>query len=168
MNDRFTLICQEYVKDGCPGPVTVFSVYDKEVHAQRYVVASDAGFTWQSMQAIEPIDIQPDIDFEEITLGGWCWSELTCEPSYDQHKFTDEEFELFKYCQFEHYKIDCRRRGYHASLPIDELPKELLDRLLDDFVTQHRDNGWNVTTDGFDVYPHYSYESKVLKQRCSR
>lgn len=130
--------------------VSIFTVYDRAEKGLRYMIANDEGFNWQTMDTVghEP---QEDLDYDEITLGTFDWSALTTEPSFDQHQFTDEEWELFKHCQFEFYKEYCSYFKSPIELTIEDLPIDLLNKLTPEAIEWHRKNEASILTDGYSV-----------------
>lgn len=144
--------------------VSIFAVYDQADNVSRWVIANEDGFSWQTADTISS-ELQLDSDelIAKIVIGSWEWDALTCEPSYDQHQFTTCEFELFKYCQFEYLKKDCKHFGTRCRLPVDQLPTELYWKLSLDYREWSEREGVGCLTDGYDVFMDDSYEPPVQK-----
>lgn len=143
--------------------VSIFTVYDRSAKATRYVIANELGFNWQTADTISNTEFTLDSDdmIEEIVLGSWGWEALTCEPTPLDHLFEDDEFELFKYCQFEFLKKDCKYFGTKCRLAIDELSVELFNKLTQDYIDWANENGVGCLTDGYDVFLDDGYEPPV-------
>lgn len=143
--------------------VSIFTVYDRSAKATRYVIANDCGFNWQTADTISNCDFTLDCDemIEEIVLGCWDWSALTTEPAPLDHQFEDDEWELFKYCQFEFYKKDCKYFDTKYRLAINELSIELFNKLPRAYIDWANREGIGCLTDGYDVFLDESYEPPV-------
>ena len=159
-NDKFIVVDHEYYNTGGNCMVSIFQVYDVDANATRYVICGDEDFSWQTANTIynEFLQLDCDENIEKIVLGNWPYSALTSEPSYDQHQFTEEEFEMFKYCQFEHYKKDCHKFNYKATLPLNQLPNELFHKFITaDYYEWSKTNDDKVETDGYTVFLNETY-----------
>lgn len=142
--------------------VSIFAVYDQTDNVSRFVIANEEGFNWQTADTISS-ELQLDNDdlIKKIVIGSWTWEALTSEPSYDQHQFTTDEFELFKYCQFEYYKKDCKYFNIKVRLQTNELPTELYWKLPLRYREWADREGVGCLTDGYDVFMDDGYESFV-------
>lgn len=142
--------------------VSIFAVYDTTDNVSRFVIANEEGFNWQTADTISS-ELQLDSDelIAKIVIGSWKWDALTTEPSYDQYQFTDDEWNLFKYCQFEYYKKDCKYFSTKYRLAVNELPNELYDKLTADYIEWANREGVGCLTDGYDVFMDSSYEPPV-------
>ena len=142
--------------------VSIFAVYDSTDNVSRFVIANEEGFNWQTADTISS-ELQLDSDelIDKIVIGSWQWDALVTEPSFDQHLFEDEEWELFKYCQFEFLKKDCKYFGTKVRLALNELPTDLLVHLPHDYVLWAEKEGVGCLTDGYEVYMDDSYEPPV-------
>ena len=140
--------------------ISIFAVYDTVDNVSRFVIANDTGFNWQTADTVTNCDFTLDSDemIAKIVIGSWNWESLTTEPSFDQHQFTDEEWNLFKYCQFEFLKKDCKYFGTRVRLAVNELPNELYDKLTADYIKWANEEGVGCLTDGYDVFMDDSYE----------
>lgn len=159
-NDKFIVVDHEYYNTGGNCMVSIFQVYDVDANATRYVICGDTDFSWQTANTIynEFLQLDCDENINKIVLGSWSYSALTTEPSWDQRLFEDEQWEMFKYCQFEHYKKDCKYFKTTVSLPIDELPPELFRKYITpEYITWANKNDWKVQTDGEQVFLNESY-----------
>ena len=166
-NERFTLIHHEYMNTGGNTMVSIFTVYDHTENASRYIIANEEGFNWQTADTVSNCDFTLDSDemIKKIVIGSWNWEALTTEPCWDQHLFEDEEWKLFKYCQFEFLKKDCKYFGTKVRLALNELPTDLLVHLPHDYVLWAEKEGVGCLTDGYEVYMDDSYEPPV-KEDC--
>lgn len=144
--------------------VSIFAVYDSSANVTRWVIANDEGFNWQTADTISS-ELQLDSDelIDKIVLGSWQWDALVTDPCWDQHLFEDDEWYLFKYCQFEFYKKDCKYFGTKYRLSINELPSDLYIRLSADYREWADREGVGCLTDGYDVFMDPSYEPPVQK-----
>ena len=144
--------------------ISIFAVYDTVDNVSRFVIANDTGFNWQTADTVTNCDFTLDSDemIAKIVIGSWNWESLTTEPSFDQHQFTDEEWNLFKYCQFEFLKKDCKYFGTRVRLAVNELPNELYDKLTADYIKWANEEGVGCLTDGYDVFMDDSYEPPEL------
>lgn len=166
-NERFTVINHDYINTGGNTMVSIFSVYDHTDNVSRYVIANDEGFNWQTADTISNCDFTLDNDemIKKIVIGSWKWDALTSSPCWDQHQFEDEEWALFKYCQFEFYKEDCKYFGTKVRLSIEELPNDLHSKLSEDYIKWANEEGTGCLTDGYEVYMDADYEPPV-KEDC--
>ena len=145
--------------------VSIFTVYDHTENASRYVIANEEGFNWQTADTVSNSDFTLDNDelIKKVVLGSWTWDALTSEPCWDQHQFEDDEFELFKYCEFEFYKKDCKYFGTKVRLSIDKLPNELYSKLSEDYIRWSHEEGVGCLTDGYEVFMDAGYEPPTNK-----
>ena len=158
-NDKFIVVDHEYYNTGGNCMVSIFQVYDVDANATRYCICGDDSFSWQTANTIynEFLQLDCDENINKLVLGSWEYSALTTEPCWDQPQFTDEQWEMFKYCQFEHYKKDCKYFNIKVNVPINELPIDLYSTLTDDYKAWAKENDWTVQTDGFKVFLNESY-----------
>lgn len=158
-NDKFIVVDHEYYNSGGNCMLSIFQVYDVDANATRYCICGDDSFSWQTANTIynEFLQLDCEENINKIVLGSWEYSALTTEPCWDQHQFTDEEWEMFTYCRFEHYKKDCKYFNIKVNIPINELPTDLYSTLTDDYKAWAKENDWNVQTDGFKVFLNESY-----------
>lgn len=154
MSGRFSVVNQEYVNTGGGCMVYAADVYDRTANAMRYFICNEEGFNWQTANTVlcEGDWLEDDSMLETIVLGTWNWDALTTEPMPDQYLFDDDEFELFKYCQFEYIKRDCKYFAYRYELPVDQLPNEHLSALTTDYIEWLHANDMKVETDGYRVF----------------
>lgn len=167
MEKRFTVMSHEYFSTGGNTMVSVFAVYDSVDNTSRYVIAGDESFSWQTADTVSNSDFTLDNDemIAKIVIGSWLWDALTSEPCWDQHQFTEDEFELFKYCQFEHLKKDCKHFNIKVSLSVEELPNDLYNELSDDYIRWSKENSVPILTDGYRVYTDENYVPRVEDSR---
>lgn len=165
MEKRFIVTNHEYINTGGNTMISVFAVYDSTENVSRFVIANEERFWWQTADTISS-ELQIDCDelYNKIVIGEWPWEALTCEPSFDQHQFTPEEFELFKYCQFEYIKKDAKHFSIKYRLSINELPQELYNKLTPHYREWADREGVGCLTDGYDVFMDDSYEPPI--QEC--
>jgi hypothetical protein len=142
--------------------LSIFAVYDSKENVSRWVIANDEGFSWQTADTISS-ELQLDSDdlYNKIVLGSWQWDSLICDPCWDQHLFDDDEFELYKYCQFEFYKKDCKYFNTKYRLGTNELPTDLFNKLTPEYIAWANLEGVGCLTDGYDVFMDDSYEPPV-------
>ena len=159
MDKTYTVTNHEYTNTGGNCMVSVFTVYDHSAKSMRYVVCGDDGLNYTSFDTIhnEP---PADLDYDDFIIESYNYDMLTSEPGYDNPVATisHEKFLLFKNCQFEHYKEDCKHFGIRVQLSIEELPGELYNELGMDAIEWHHEHGDLVTTDGYKVWPSEGYE----------
>lgn len=142
--------------------VSIFAVYDSTDNVSRFVIANEEGFNWQTADTISS-ELQLDSDelIDKIVIGSWNWDVLVTDPSFDQHLFEDDEWALFKYCQFEFYKKDCKYFNNKVRLSTNELPNELYSKLTADYIKWADEEGVGCLTDGYDVFMDDGYEPPV-------
>lgn len=158
-NDKFIVVDHEYYNSGGNCMLSIFQVYDVDANATRYVICGDDSFSWQTANTIynEFLQLDCDENIAKLVIGSWEYEALTSEPSFDQHQFANEQWEMFKYCQFEHYKKDCKYFNIKMNIPIDWLPPALYNTLTDDYKNWAKENDWYVDTDGEKVYLNEQY-----------
>lgn len=159
METRFVVTNHEYMNTGGNCMISIFAVYDMVDNVSRWVIANEVGFHWQTADTVSNCDFCLDNDemIEKVVIGSWDWESLTTEPSYDQHQFTDEEWNLFKYCQFEYIKKDCKYFNNKYRLAVNELPSELYDKLTPHYIEWANAEGVGCLTDGYDVFMDDNY-----------
>ena len=128
--------------------VSIFTVYDRQQNTTRYVISNEEGFSWQTANTISCAEEFEHEELEKIILGAWDWSALTCEPAPWDMLFEDEEWKLYKYCQFEHYKRECRHYKYKVKVPANWLTPEMYERLTPAARAWLMENDVDVETDG--------------------
>ena len=161
MEKRFIVTDHNYINTGGNCMASVFTVYDYTNNISRFVVAGDEGFSWQTADTITgELRLDSDELIKKIVIGSWQWDALVVHPLRNQ-QFTDNEFELFKYCQFEYIKKDCKHFGTKWRIAINELPTELYNKLTDDYRQWAESEGADCLTDGYDVFMDPSYEPPV-------
>lgn len=165
MEKRYVVTNHEYLNTGGNTMVSIFAVYDHKDNVSRFVIANDEGFNWQTADTISS-ELQLDSDelMNKIVLGSWQWDALICDPCWDQHLFDDEEFELFKYCQFEFYKKDCKYFDTKIRVSTNELPTDLFNKLTPEYIAWANLEGVGALTDGYDVYMDDDYEPPVKEE----
>lgn len=158
-NKRFIVTNHEYFNTGGSIMVSIFAVYDTTDNATRWVIANDEGFNWQTADTVSNSDFTLDCDelIDKVVLGSWSWEALTSEPAPLDHQFTEDEFELFKYCEYEFYKKDCKYFGRRVRVSADRLPNNLYVQLTSGCVDWHNDHGEDFLTDGENVYVSQAY-----------
>lgn len=153
MEKRFIVTDHNYLNTGGNCMVSIFAVYDSTDNVSRYVIANEEGFNWQTADTISS-ELQLDSDelIKKIVIGSWTWDALVTDPCWDQHLFEDDEWELFKYCEFEFYKKDCKYFNNKVRVAVNQLPNELFSKLTEDYVTWSIEEGVGCLTDGYDVF----------------
>lgn len=167
-NEKYYVINHDYFNTGGGCMVSIFTVYDRKLNTTRYVVANEEGFSWQTANTVSCAE---EFEFEEldkIVLGAWDWSALTCEPAPWDMLFEDDEWKLYKYCQFEFYKSDCSNGKYRKEISAEWLSPELMDRLSPECFDWLRTNNVNVETDGHNVYVPQAYVDYQQEQADKR
>lgn len=165
MEKRFIVTDHNYLNTGGNCMVSIFAVYDSADNVSRFVIANEEGFSWQTADTISS-ELQLDSDelIAKIVLGSWVWEALVTDPCWDQHQFTEEEWELFTYCRFEYLKKDCKYFGTKCRLGINELPQEYYNKLTADYIKWANEEGVGCLTDGYDVFMDDGYEPPT--QHC--
>lgn len=166
MEKRFIVTDHNYLNTGGNTMVSIFAVYDSMHNVSRFVIANEEGFNWQTADTVSS-ELQLDSDelIKKIVLGSWKWDTLVTDPSFDMHLFTNDEWELFKYCEFEFYKKDCKYFDTKVRLAVNQLPSELYNKLTADYREWSEREGVGCWTDGYDVFMDGSYEPPV-KEDC--
>lgn len=159
---KFMVTDHNYINTGGNTMISVFAVYDSEANVTRWVIANEDGFWWQTADTISS-ELQLDSDelYNKIVLGEWQWDALVCDPCWDQHLFEDDEFELFKYCEFEFYKKDCKYFNTKVRIDTNRLPTDLFIRLSSEYLMWAELEGVGCLTDGYDVFMDDAYEPPV-------
>ncbi len=142
--------------------VSIFAVYDSSANVTRWVIANEEGFSWQTADTLSS-ELQLDSDelIEKIVLGTWQWDALITDPCWDQYLIEDDEFELFKYCEFEFYKKDCKYFNTKVRLSVNQLPTPLFTQLTREYIAWSELEGVGCLTDGYDVFMDDDYEPPV-------
>lgn len=159
MENNYTVMNHEYTNTGGNCMVSVFTVYDHSAKSVRYVACDDERLNFMTFDVIHN-ETPADLDYDEFILEGYTYDLLVADPGFDNPVATlsEEKFLLFKNCQFEHYKKDCKHFGIRIELSIEELPGELYNELGMDAIEWHHEHGDKVTTDGYKVWPSDGYE----------
>lgn len=151
-NEKYLVTDHNYLNTGGGCMVSIFTVYNHVDNVVRYVIANEEGF---NVQTVDTVTCEADFDekqMEAIIVEAHDWSALTCEPAPWDMLFEDEEWKLYKHCQFEYYKRDCQRFKTKVEIPYEWLLPELQDRVS----TMAREwliaNHENVKTDGNGVW----------------
>jgi len=171
MDKRYMVTNHEYFNSGGGCMISIFNVYDAQQNSTKYVIANEEGFSWQTADTVSGDNDWFFADSElmnKVVIGTWNWDALTSEPSFDQHQFTEEEWQLFKYCQFEWYKRDCKQCGYRATVTLSDLTVELYESLTEHQRTWLRDNDESLYTDGYKVYMPESYVDEITEENNKR
>jgi hypothetical protein len=159
---KFTVTDHNYLNTGGNTMLSIFAVYDSSANVTRWVIANDERFWWQTADTVSSeLQIDNDELYDKIVLGEWTWDALVTDPSFDQHLFEDDEWYLFKYCQFEFLKKDCKYFGTKVRLAINELPQDLYIRLTPEYIAWANEEGVGCLTDGYDVFMDDGYEPPV-------
>ena len=164
MDKKFIVTNHEYMNTGGNCMVSIFAVYDTQQNVTRWVILNDEGFSLQTADTISNCDFQMDCDeiMDKVLLGNWSWELLTNEWS-DRPLFDSDEWELYKYCQFEFYKKDCKYFNNKVRLSVNELPFDMYGKLSDEYVAWSIETGNGCLTDGFNVFMDESYEPEVFE-----
>lgn len=168
MNKKFAVMNHEYYNTGGNCMVSIFTVYDKQEKATKYVLMNDEGFNLATVDHVSNYDllVENDIDVDDVILGSWTFDVLTNEPSFDQHQFTEEEYALYKYCQFEFYKKDCEYFNRWTNIPVDWLPGEMYNELGQEAALWHDQNHQLVSTNGYEVKASEYFDPEAWHQHC--
>lgn len=132
--------------------VSTFTVFDKRLNMVRYILLNDEGLNLASVDFVSNDDMfETDEERNSAIIGSWALDDLRdCE-------FDAETYELFKYCQFEFYKENCKYFNRCEKLPVDELPKNLFDDISPVAVEWHRQHDIDVETNGYEVFVDAGY-----------
>ena len=167
MNKRFTVMNHEFTNTGGNCMVSSFTVYDKQLNATRCVLVNEEGFVLATVDYIcNEIQFENVEEERAVIIDNWTLDCLTTEPSYDQPQFTEEEFALYKYCQFEFYKEYCKYFNTKVKLMVHELPGEMYNELGMDAILWHDRNEEYVTTDGYQAYFNDAYDAAGWENAC--
>lgn len=150
-NEKFYVTNHDYFNTGGGCMVSLFTVYDRQLNATRYVVANDEGFNYATADTISCAEEFEHEELERIIIYAHDWDALTCEPAPWDMLFEDDEWKLFKYCQFEFYKKDCKHHKYTVQVPVEWLPPELYDTTTPALREWLHANDAVVETDGTRV-----------------
>ena len=152
LNKRYAVINHEYYNTGGNCMVSTFTVFDKRLNMVRYILLNDEGLNLASVDFVSNDDMfETDEERDSAIIGSWALDDLRdCE-------FDAETYELFKYCQFEFYKENCRYFNRCEKLPVDELPKNLFDDISPVAVEWHRQHDIDVETNGYEVFVDVGY-----------
>lgn len=163
MEKRFIVTDHNYLNTGGNTMVSIFAVYDSKENVSRWVIANDEGFSFQTADTVSNIDFQMDCDeiMDKVVLQSHGWDALTCDPCWDQHLFEDDEFALFKYCQFAFYRKDCKYFNTKVRLDVNQLPNDLFNMLTPEYIAWASLEGVGCLTDGYKVYMDEGYEPPV-------
>lgn len=165
-NKQFTVMNHEYINTGGNCMVSIFTVYDCIAKQVKYVMVNESTLAITSFDYISN-ELPDSLDYPDVDLGNYEWDALTCDPSFDQHQFTDEEHELYKYCQFEYIKKDCSYFDTKYRLSEDQFPHEMISKISAHCIEWHRNEETDFLTDGYEVYPseYYVPEEDVVDER---
>ena len=120
--------------------VSTFQVWLPDENKTMFVHVNEEGGTLATCDYINN-DIEND---ETMMLDNF---------SQETLEVTHEYFELYKYCQFEFFKKDCKRYGYKANLRFEMLPYEMQQQITADYRKWHEDEiGDTYETDGYEVF----------------
>lgn len=166
-NEKFTVVDHKYFNTGGNTMVSVFTVYDHAQNVSRYVIAGDEAISYQTADTVTNCDLMLDTDerINAIVLDTYTFEQLTYDFSGNGSRVDGYLFDLLKYCEYEHYKQDCKHYGYKQNVAIESLPAELLSRLSEDYINWARAEGAGCYTDGYDVYMDTNYEPPVVDNR---
>lgn len=156
-NEKYYVTNHDYFNTGGGCMVSIFTVYDRQLNTTRYVIANEEGFSMQTADTISCAEEFEHEELERIIIGAWDWSALTCEPAPWDMLFEDEDWKLYKHCQFEFYKKDCHGGKYRKEISVEWLSPELMDKLTPDCFDWLRVNNVNVETDGDNVFVPQAY-----------
>lgn len=162
MEKRFIVTNHEYMNTGGNCMVSIFAVYDTKENVSRWVIANDEGFSYQTADTISNCDFQMDCDeiMDKVLLGSWQWDTLVTD-FVERPLFDADELELYKYCQFEFYKKDCKYFNNKVRLATNELPIDLFNKLTPEYIAWANLEGVGCLTDGYDVFMDEGYEPPV-------
>ena len=138
--------------------VSIFTVYNHRDNVVRYVIANEEGFNVQTVDTVSCEREFDDSELEHIILENHDWSALTCEPAPWDMLFEDEEWKLYKYCQFEYYKRDCLRFKHRVKVPSNWLLPEMYERLTPEARAWLMENDVEVETDGSNFWMPKAYD----------
>lgn len=162
-NEKFTVVDHNYFNTGGNTMVSVFTVYDHKQNVSRYVIAGDEAISYQTADTVTNSEFTLDTDekIAAIVLDTYIFEQLTYDFSGNGLRVDPYLFDLLKYCEYEHYKQDCKHYDYKQNVAIESLPAELLSRLSEDYINWARVEGAGCYTDGYDVYMDTNYDPPV-------
>lgn len=169
-NEKYLVTDHNYLNTGGGCMVSIFTVYNHKDNVVRYVIANEEGF---NVQTVDTVTCEADFDekqMEAILIECHDWSALTCEPAPWDMLFEDEEWKLYKYCQFEYYKRDCQRFKTKISIPGNWLTTEMYERLSNTARIWLSENDVVVKTDGENIWlpdAFYDYMEEVLSKKLA-
>lgn len=167
-NEKYLVVDHKYLNTGGNTMVSIFTVYNHRKNTTLYIVANEEGF---NVQTVDTVSCEfSDFDekqMEAIVIGYYDWDTLTCEPAPWDMLFEDEEWKLYKYCQFEFYKKDCKHFRTKIGVPYEWLPNDLFQQLTADAVEWLRANDENVKTDGETIELPDAYND-YLKEKLDK
>lgn len=147
-NEKYYVTNHDYFNTGGSIMVSIFTVYDRKLNTTRYVIANEEGFNVQTADTISCAEEFEHEELEKIVLESHDWSALTCEPAPWDMLFEDDDWKLYKYCQFEFYKRDCKHFKYKVKVPANWLTPEMYDKLSPAERNWLMENDVDVETDG--------------------
>ena len=158
---RYSVINHEFDNTGGNCMVSTFTVYDRKDNVSRYIMMNDEGFSLTTVDTIRCEEwFITDEERDSTIIASWSFEDLTCDPSFDQYQFSEEEFELYKYCQYEFYKKFCAYFKQTVEVDVNDLPNELYSKLGEEAAEWHKINEYYVSTDGYTVKPHPYFDAE--------
>ena len=137
--------------------VSTFQVWLPDENKTMFVHVNELGGTLATCDYINN-----DIEYDETMMLD-NFSQETLEVT---HKY----FELYKYCQFEYFKKDCKRYGYKAILRFEMLPDEMQQQITANYRKWHEDEiGDMYETNGYELFLDTSYvepDPKILEAKA--
>ena len=137
---NYKVLSHDYTNTGGGCMVSTFQVWLEDENKTVFLHMNEEGGTLATCDYINH-----DIEYDETMMPD-NFSQETLEVT---HKY----FELYKYCQFEYFKKDCKRYGYKANLRFEMLPYEMQQQITPAYRAWHyEDIGDTFETDGYTLF----------------
>lgn len=142
---NYKVLSHDYTNTGGGCMVSTFQVWLEDENKTVFLHMNEEGGTLATCDYINN-----DIEYDETMMLD-NFSQETLEVT---HKY----FELYKYCQFEYFKKDCKRYGYKANLRFEMLPDEMQQQITANYRKWHEDEiGDTYETNGYELFLDTSY-----------
>lgn len=142
---NYKVLSHDYTNTGGGCMVSTFQVWLEDENKTVFLHMNEEGGTLATCDYINH-----DIEYDETMMLD-NFSQETLEVT---HKY----FELYKYCQFEYFKKDCKRYGYKANLRFEMLPYEMQQQITPAYRAWHyEDIGDTFETNGYELILDPSY-----------
>lgn len=163
-NDKYIVLDHRYMNTGGGCMVSTFTVYTRVGRRTSFINVNDEGCTRTTYDYIL------FGDFENVSMSwGYVMADYTWDDfAIDSYLATaePEKYELYKYCQFEHYKKTYSVDHCNTPIPVNWLPASLYNTLTTRCAEWHKTNGAFIETNGTKVWPnfHYPYDTYDVRR----